>query len=447
MPIDRLSALPDSLLIRILSFLDMQEAAMTSVLSKRWQFLWTDLPRLEFWESSSQTEKIRKFVARVHRTLVICSGNHLENFEVDFMYDKCFASDVNVWVEFAVKNKVKDIALLLKSYKDLYVLPQMMYSNSSLRWLSVRGCVMAPRRTIEWGSLTRLYLEKVELHQRVIEKILTGCPVLYDLILKACWGFHCLMIDSKCLHELTITDRKEGNVESLLEISAPYIHSLWISLYPKGRKLRLTNISSIVRAGIDFNGFDCDAGSVNAMSYTKELFENLQHVKKLELGRGCIVVLSILAVKGWQLPQSTRGYLIVNASRDKQSIPGIVGLLESSPKLETLVVNGSYDDPYEASATCSPAASCLKKGDLNCDLLHLRTINITSFADPDLAGEPMLTLVQLLLKRAKVLEEMVIDVEEFTTFSSKHASSDYIKIAQTLLSYPRSSQKAVVLLR
>ncbi|KAI3471659.1 hypothetical protein Pfo_028309 [Paulownia fortunei] len=330
------------------------EATMTSVLSKRWQFLWTDLPRLEFWESSSQTEKIRKFVARVHRTLVICSGNHLENFEVDFMYDKCFASDVNVWVEFAVK--------------------------------------------------IRLYLEKVELHQRVIEKILSGCPVLYDLILKACWGFHCLMIDSQSLHELTITDRKEGNVESLLEISAPYIHSLWISLYPKGRKLRLTNISSIVRAGIDFNGFDSDAGSVKVMSYTKELFENLQHVKELELGRGCIEVLSMLAVKGWQLPQSSRGYLIVNASRDKQSIPGILGLLESSPKLETLVVNGSYD-PYEASATCSPAASYLKKGDLNCDLLHLRTVNITSFADPDLAGEPMLTLVQLLLKRAKVLEK------------------------------------------
>ncbi|KAK6156553.1 hypothetical protein DH2020_010801 [Rehmannia glutinosa] len=377
-PIDRLSALPDSLLIRILSNLRMQEAAMTCVLSKRWQFLWTDLPRLEFRESSHRTEKTREFVAWVHRTLVISSGNHLEKLEVNFMYNKSFVSDVNVWVEFALKNKVKDVFLrLINSLEDLYMLPQMMYCNSSLTRLTLQGCIMAPRTTIDWKSLTKLDLSCVELRQHVVENILSSCPVLISLSLMEFWGFNCLEVHSQSLGELIIRYWKDWNSESLLEISAPNLHYLEVSLYAIGRKLRLTNISSLVDAYINFDDFDGDASRpVNMMSYMKELLENLQHVKKLELGLGCF-----------------HGY-----------------------------------------PTCSP------KGDLNCDLLHLKTVDIRCFADDRLDGEPMLTLVQLLLKRARVLRKMVI-VDE----NESIGSDVYFKIAQTLLSYPRSSRNAVVL--
>ncbi|KAL0383575.1 UNVERIFIED_CONTAM: F-box/FBD/LRR-repeat protein [Sesamum calycinum] len=244
MSIDRLSALPDSLLVRILSFLDMKEAAMTGVLSKRWQFLWTGVPRLKFYEGSKRTEKIRKFVAWVHRTLVICSGHHLETFEIDFG-------------------------------KDLYLLPQMMYSNSSLTRLSVEGCIISPKRTVEWGSLTILYLDKVVLNEQVIEKILSGCPALYELELNACTGLNYLKIDNQTLCELKIGYWKGENYESCLEISAPYIHTLQILLHPTGRRLRLTNVASLVRANID-SEVDLDPGSVKLISCTKELFNNLQ---------------------------------------------------------------------------------------------------------------------------------------------------------------------------
>ena len=41
---DRLSALPDELLLRVLSFLPAQQVVRTTVLSKRWRDLWRSVP-------------------------------------------------------------------------------------------------------------------------------------------------------------------------------------------------------------------------------------------------------------------------------------------------------------------------------------------------------------------------------------------------------------------
>ncbi|CAN6270104.1 unnamed protein product [Urochloa humidicola] len=44
---DRLSALPDELLHRVLSFLPSQEVVQTTVLSKRWTDLWRSVPCID----------------------------------------------------------------------------------------------------------------------------------------------------------------------------------------------------------------------------------------------------------------------------------------------------------------------------------------------------------------------------------------------------------------
>ncbi|KAF8694437.1 hypothetical protein HU200_002481 [Digitaria exilis] len=50
---DRISALPDELLLHVLYFLTMQEAVKTSVLSRRWQNLWASLMWLNFDAANS----------------------------------------------------------------------------------------------------------------------------------------------------------------------------------------------------------------------------------------------------------------------------------------------------------------------------------------------------------------------------------------------------------
>ncbi|CAH9140335.1 unnamed protein product [Cuscuta epithymum] len=106
--IDRLSALPDCLVIHILSFLGLEKAAITSVLGKRWRYLWAELPNLDFyfWGSSNDgTKKISDFVAWVHKTLATRNAKYLERLTVRFPYLECFSSDVDSWLEFASKNE------------------------------------------------------------------------------------------------------------------------------------------------------------------------------------------------------------------------------------------------------------------------------------------------------------------------------------------------------
>ncbi|KAL3620520.1 hypothetical protein CASFOL_035432 [Castilleja foliolosa] len=428
--IDRLEMLPDYLLIHILSRLDTKKAAMTSVLSKRWQYLWTETPRLSFEKDSTDIEDTRELVTRIHRALVHRTCSYLDCLSISFTYDKCFASDVNVWVEFAVRNRVKEFWLRLGSCTDFfYTIPQVMYSCCSFTVLSLEGCILAPHGTIHWKYLTELSIDGVELHEHVIQKILSSCSVLSSLYIRECYGFERLDIYSQSLHCFSTDDCEDENSGLSIEISAPYLRQLFMSRW---RVVRLPNIQSLIYAEIQFD-LSLDGVTEEEMIDMMDFFEDIKHVKELKLGYRCIEVVSKLAENGWQLPKSTRERLTIEALRYEFSIPAIVLLLESSPKLESLVVL-CYDDFAPEGSTWD----LVGWDDLACDLQHLKTVELTNYADPNLNGEPLLTMGRILLKRATTLEKMVFDSTENLT------ESFAAKISQELHSYPRSSQKALV---
>lgn len=281
MPIDGLSELPDSLLIRILSFLGVKEAGVTSVLSKRWKFLWAELPWLEFCENWGN----HKFVSWVNRTLEV-RQDYLEKFVVRFVnYDECFASDVDAWIEFNVKKKVREFSL--EDMDNSYKLPKVMYSWPSLTSLNLIGCNMSYERTIEWKSLTDLCLLRVMLDQRLVDEMLSSCPVLNSLKLESCWGFNRLEVNLRCLHHLHLTIDETEKEDPLLEISAPYLSSLNIIVFGQGRKFWLRNISSVVTSTIDFWA---GGSAVVVMAYAKEFLQHFKHVNDLDIHGSCFEV-------------------------------------------------------------------------------------------------------------------------------------------------------------
>lgn len=87
-------------------------------------------------------------------------------------------------------------------------------------------------------------------------------------------------VKSTSVDKLTVEDMVA------LEISAPYVRCLEISLYPHGRLLRLRDIGSVVNYG----EHDWLPHGAEVMSYTMELMRTIQHVKELELESKCFDV-------------------------------------------------------------------------------------------------------------------------------------------------------------
>ncbi|CAL9243875.1 unnamed protein product [Arabidopsis halleri] len=78
---DRISHLHDDLLLRILSFIPTSDAISTSLLSKRWKFLWKMMPTLDLDEDSCRNLGSLRFdevccsLLQSHEARVITSLN------------------------------------------------------------------------------------------------------------------------------------------------------------------------------------------------------------------------------------------------------------------------------------------------------------------------------------------------------------------------------------
>ncbi|KAL7240389.1 hypothetical protein ACSBR2_006106 [Camellia fascicularis] len=271
--IDRISMLPDSLLIHILSFLPIiEDTIKTHVLSKRWQYLWTSPPSLLYCFSFSGEdvdywERIAQFVAFVDKTLVLYNYSKLKKFVVEFKYDSHFASNVNLWTRFATRNVAEELQLQFYTAaeglkeEDRFMLPQLLFTNSSFTELSFCFCEIAKKLSIGY----------VELSDDVIQKILQGSPVLEILELYYFYGFIRLHVNQPKLKKLILRrfwhsrlwdpiEDEEGGIgnedDFMIQISAPHLQSLEIAGSFWIMYCLLANVSSLVDATLNCN-FEC----------------------------------------------------------------------------------------------------------------------------------------------------------------------------------------------
>ena len=85
------SPLHDSILPHILSFLAAEDAIKTSVLSKRWNWLWTFAYELSFYNLPG-VARVPGFFAFVYKTVELYSSSgKLDKFLIDFKYKTSYA--------------------------------------------------------------------------------------------------------------------------------------------------------------------------------------------------------------------------------------------------------------------------------------------------------------------------------------------------------------------
>nr|KAJ0197561.1 hypothetical protein LSAT_V11C700352600 [Lactuca sativa] len=301
---DRISALPDCLLHEILSRLPTtKDAIRTDTLSKRWKHVWTWVPSLIFRDDNYPPLEFSSFV---DKTLSKFRGLKLKKFQVFTInghhyhnrYNICrrFEAHANNWIRYAMNCNVEELnfEFWCTGSEAAVLLDQIFFINSCFTDLRLLGCKFNPTGSISWKNLRSLCVFHGKLDEDLIENILSGSPLLETLELGECYGYKRLDITSKSLKNLVFSGYLDmdkyngGSYFDIIEINAPNILSLTIEGDLWLRMLLLLNVSSLVKAKLDYFNFGDfqprpeEEAKVGG-EMLKEFIVNLRHVKELRI--------------------------------------------------------------------------------------------------------------------------------------------------------------------
>ncbi|KAL1199131.1 putative FBD-associated F-box protein [Cardamine amara subsp. amara] len=189
---DIISNLPDELLLRILSSLPSNDVVATMLLSKRWQFLWTMVPKLDFDDSvheyfGEHGVDYRVFQEYVDRVLASNKAPVLETLKFKLSCRLSSTDDITTWLRIANARRVRELEIYRSLKGDAYSfkLPQYLYAFQKLVVLKLYKLITLDVPVeVRLSSLKSLYLVSVHYKDEVSHRrLLAGCPVLEELVM------------------------------------------------------------------------------------------------------------------------------------------------------------------------------------------------------------------------------------------------------------------------
>nr|GFA74735.1 hypothetical protein [Tanacetum cinerariifolium] len=226
----------------------------------------------------------------------------LEILELDYCYfDGCFP--MSLFGNFGVERLSCD----METYEWFTNGDERCWDNLDYMCMKLSRCVFNPPNG--WGNLNFLCIDYAKLDEDSIGKILSGSPCLETLELNDCHGVRRIDVASKSVKNLVISEYGRLNVGAgyidTLEIDAPYMLSLTINGTLYLEKILLLNISSLVKADLDYVGCYHFAKKLGRTlediedELLKGLLTNLGYVNEITLRNNCLEVFSSLKKRGF----------------------------------------------------------------------------------------------------------------------------------------------------
>ncbi|KAK4268298.1 hypothetical protein QN277_024974 [Acacia crassicarpa] len=187
---DRISDLPDSLLLHILSFLPAKEAVATSLLSKRWRPLWFSLPTLKLCRQDFQRFTFfHQFVGKILK-LVDLKAVKKFVFECEYYKSRDYfrPQKISEWINAVILDKVEHLELNLYLGNNDYELPSNIFTTINIKVLKLSGGVTVGSTLshVNLGLLQVLHLKLVKFPDfRSLGILLSGCVLLRDLVIRS----------------------------------------------------------------------------------------------------------------------------------------------------------------------------------------------------------------------------------------------------------------------
>ncbi|GFP90265.1 putative fbd-associated F-box protein at5g56440 [Phtheirospermum japonicum] len=375
--IDRLSALPDDVLVHILSFLPTQLSVSTSVLGKRWRCVWAHVPNLDL---NSDDEIINK-------VMLLHKRQNINNFCLSH-FDDCSDFQFEAWIATLIDRSVRKLDICLDCQVKL---PRCLFNCKTLVDLSLAWCGDIPMTgTVFLPALKKLQLDRVTYESaESLQRLISGCPVLEDLFVEREKTNEdtlvCCCISSTTLNKLKLISGRR--VIYGLKLDAPALRSLTLYEFVS-QDFSAGDLTSLIEANINLQAHDL----INDYAlYSRSVIEfvgKMNNLKCLKLTTFRMEVpdsaFSALTMKFYNLTE-----LKLNAD-----CRFIQKLLENADNLEVLNIRIVYGDLNWTEPKQVPA--CLTS--------HLGTVRIHDLQ----CDEKELSMVRYILRNAKVLKRMEI---------------------------------------
>ncbi|CAA0808513.1 Putative F-box/FBD/LRR-repeat protein [Striga hermonthica] len=221
--IDRLSSLPEGIICHILSFLPTKRSVATSVLGKRWRFLWAHVPCLEFSgydfrkedfgeEETQSWDDFMKEATQasniIHGIILRHKAKRMDSLTLDHVY--CDEDQLETWIKTAIDRGVRNLHLEL----DFDTIPQSLFNCKTIVDLKLDKIRMSLSDVgnVSLPSLKKFYVYNlISENDDVLPRFLSGCPSLEEL-------------------NMVFTFREENDYVGCKNISSPKLKTLKLNL-------------------------------------------------------------------------------------------------------------------------------------------------------------------------------------------------------------------------
>lgn len=300
--VDRISDLPDEILLDILSLLPIKSAAETSILSRRWRFLWTNVHCIDIQYSDTRYDEdaCNKFTRFVNSILQLHNAPTIDKF---YLHCLCAhdPSYFKTWFGIAISKNIRELHLdcCNAGYRELE-LPANLFTCQTLEILTVYSngdiFINVPSNSVSLPRLTSLILTGVMfVTDESFQNLVSGCTVLKylkvtRLFLDIPTSFK---ISSPSLKHMDLYDQVYYHGDShSLEIDAPALEYLSLRcVVSRELTLDIKNLYSIKEAKValvynvhnPIESICCNSAvtPVEAFSFVKSLYLTADTMKVL----------------------------------------------------------------------------------------------------------------------------------------------------------------------
>ncbi|KAK8519885.1 hypothetical protein V6N12_003852 [Hibiscus sabdariffa] len=227
---DRISNLSDPIRCHILTFTPTKDAVRTSILSRRWRYLFASMPTLDFYRCliDMPRRNFNNFWGFVDRLLFFPDRVSLECFR---LHDPTSKNDDHLrlygCISAALWRGVKEIVIYSRNCP---VFPTLLLTSRSLviLKLNIAGEMKVPANAC-LPNLKTLHLKNLVFADgSSILRLISSCHVLEDLALDLCdfrnisvLSIHSLSLKRLCLRLVEMIFENTGDLNYVVEINTP----------------------------------------------------------------------------------------------------------------------------------------------------------------------------------------------------------------------------------